>query len=96
VLAPATQEAEIRKIVIQSKPGQVIFKTLSRKHPSQKKGRWSCSRCRSRVQASVPRKPKTKPKQKNQKLRSVTIDQEQWLRPVILTIWEAEIRRMEV
>jgi hypothetical protein len=31
----ATQEAEIR-IAIQSQPQQIIPKTLSRKHPSQK------------------------------------------------------------
>jgi hypothetical protein len=32
----ATQEAEIRRIMIQSLTGQIILKTLSQKNPSQK------------------------------------------------------------
>jgi hypothetical protein len=32
----ATQEAEIRGIVIQSQPRQIVQETLSRKYPSQK------------------------------------------------------------
>jgi hypothetical protein len=34
---PATQEAEIRKIVVQSQPGQIVHKTLSQKTPSPKR-----------------------------------------------------------
>jgi hypothetical protein len=38
----ATQEAEIRRITVQSQPWQIVCKTLSLngslKHPSQKKG----------------------------------------------------------
>jgi hypothetical protein len=34
----ATQEAEIRRITVQSQPWQIVCKTLSRKNPSQKKG----------------------------------------------------------
>jgi hypothetical protein len=41
----ATQEAEIRRIVVQSQPGQIVHKTLSGKHQTQK-GWWSDSRCR--------------------------------------------------
>jgi hypothetical protein len=33
----ATQEAEIRRIMIQSQPRQIVHKTLSLKNPSQKK-----------------------------------------------------------
>jgi hypothetical protein len=33
----ATQEAEIRRIVVQSQPGQIVHKTLSQKNPSHKK-----------------------------------------------------------
>jgi hypothetical protein len=33
----ATQEAEIRRIVVQSQPGHIVCKTLSQKNPSQKK-----------------------------------------------------------
>jgi hypothetical protein len=33
-----TQEAEIRRIVVQSQHGQAVRETLSQKHPSQKKG----------------------------------------------------------
>jgi hypothetical protein len=31
-----TQEAEIREIAVRSQPGQLVRKTLFRKHPSQK------------------------------------------------------------
>jgi hypothetical protein len=30
----ATQEAEIRRIQVQSLPRQIVFKTLSKKHPT--------------------------------------------------------------
>jgi hypothetical protein len=40
----ATQEAEIRRTVVQSQPGKIVLETLSQKHPSQKKGWWSGSR----------------------------------------------------
>jgi hypothetical protein len=33
----ATQEAEIRRIVIRSQPGQIVHETLSQKNPSLKK-----------------------------------------------------------
>jgi hypothetical protein len=32
----ATQEAEIRRITVQSQPGQIVHETLSQKNPSQK------------------------------------------------------------
>jgi hypothetical protein len=32
----ATQEVEIRRIKVQSHPGQIILRTLSQKNPSQK------------------------------------------------------------
>jgi hypothetical protein len=32
----ATQEAEIRRIMVQSQPGQIIRETLSQKYPPQK------------------------------------------------------------
>jgi hypothetical protein len=35
---PVTQEEEIRKIMVQRQLGQIVYKTLSRKHLSQKKG----------------------------------------------------------
>jgi hypothetical protein len=31
----ATQEAEIRQIVVQSQPREIVLKTLSQKNPSQ-------------------------------------------------------------
>jgi hypothetical protein len=34
---PATQEAEIRRIVVRSQPGQIVCETLSQKYPSQKR-----------------------------------------------------------
>jgi hypothetical protein len=33
----ATQEAEIRRIVVQSQSRQIVHETLSRKNPSQKR-----------------------------------------------------------
>jgi hypothetical protein len=33
----ATQEAEIRKILIEASPRQIVHETLSRKNPSQKR-----------------------------------------------------------
>jgi hypothetical protein len=39
----ATQEAEIGRIMVQSQLRQIVLKTLSQKHPSQKKGWWSGS-----------------------------------------------------
>jgi hypothetical protein len=33
-----TQEAEIRRTVVQSQPRQIVHETLSRKNTSQKKG----------------------------------------------------------
>jgi hypothetical protein len=33
----ATQEAEIRRITVESQPGQVVHETLSGKKPSQKR-----------------------------------------------------------
>jgi hypothetical protein len=33
----ATQEAEIRRIMVQSQPGQIVHETLSRKYPSQRR-----------------------------------------------------------
>jgi hypothetical protein len=34
----ATQEAEIRRIEVQSQPGQIVLETLSQKNSSQKRG----------------------------------------------------------
>jgi hypothetical protein len=35
---PATQEAEIKRTMVQSQPRQIVHKTLSQKNLSQKKG----------------------------------------------------------
>jgi hypothetical protein len=53
-----TQEADIRRITVRSQPRQIVHKTLFWKHPSQKKGWWSGSRCRPRVQVPVLQKKK--------------------------------------
>jgi hypothetical protein len=42
----ATQEADIRRISVQSQLGQIVHETLSQKNPTQKKGWQSGSRCR--------------------------------------------------
>jgi hypothetical protein len=49
----ATQEAEIRRNAIQSQPRQIVHEALSQKKPITKKGWWSGSRCRPRVQTPV-------------------------------------------
>jgi hypothetical protein len=43
---PATHEAEIRRIMVQSQPREIIRETLSRKNSSQKRGWWSEAKCR--------------------------------------------------
>jgi hypothetical protein len=58
----ATQEAEIRKIMVQSQSQWIVLQTLSRKGPSQKNSWWSGSRCRPWVQTLVSQKEKTKQK----------------------------------
>jgi hypothetical protein len=48
-LAPmslAIREAEIRRIVFQSQPWQIVRETLSQNNPVTKKSWWSGSRCR--------------------------------------------------
>jgi hypothetical protein len=42
----ASQEAEIRRIVVQSQLEQIVLKILSWKKTITKKGWWSGSRCR--------------------------------------------------
>jgi hypothetical protein len=43
---PATQEAEIRRISVQSQTRQIVHKTLSQKKKITQKGWWSSSKCR--------------------------------------------------
>jgi hypothetical protein len=40
------QEAEMRRIDVQSHPGQIVLENLSRENPSGKIGWWSGLRCR--------------------------------------------------
>jgi hypothetical protein len=56
----ATQEADIRRIMVQNQPGQRVCENLSWKRSSQKKGWWSGSRCRPWVQVPVLQKKKKK------------------------------------
>jgi hypothetical protein len=51
----ATQEAEIRRIVVRSQPGQIVHETLSRKY-THKKRAGGVSRYRPWVQTSVLKK----------------------------------------
>jgi hypothetical protein len=50
---PATQEAEIRKIMVRSQPGQIVLQDPISKNPSQKQGWWSGSKWKSWVQTPV-------------------------------------------
>jgi hypothetical protein len=52
-----TQEAEIRRIEVQSQPGQNSLWDCLEKKKYQKKGWWSGSRCRPWVQTPVLQKP---------------------------------------
>jgi hypothetical protein len=45
----ATQETEIRRIIVRSQPQQIVCKTLSCKKPFTIKGWWGGSRCRPPV-----------------------------------------------
>jgi hypothetical protein len=49
----ANQEAEIRRIVVQSQPRQISGRPYLKKTHHKKKGWWSGSRCRPRVQTPV-------------------------------------------
>jgi hypothetical protein len=53
----ATQEAEIKRVMVWRQSGQIVRETLSPKYLTQK-GLVTGSRCRPRVQASVPQKRK--------------------------------------
>jgi hypothetical protein len=56
-----TQEAEIKKVMFLSHPGQIFHKTLSKKKKTfTKKGWQSDSRCRPWVQTPVLKKKKSK------------------------------------
>jgi hypothetical protein len=62
----ATQEAEIRRITVQSQPRQIVHKTLSGKNPSQKRAvEWL------KVQA-LSSNPSTAKKQNKQKSHLIT------------------------
>jgi hypothetical protein len=52
----ATQEAEIRRIMVWSQPRQIVLRDPILKKPFTKKGWWSGSRCRPWIQATVPQK----------------------------------------
>jgi hypothetical protein len=68
----ATQEAEIKRIAVQSHPGQIVHETISRKTHHTKKGWWSGSRCRLLVQTPVPKKKKRN--QTNKKHKKAALD----------------------
>jgi hypothetical protein len=54
----ATQEAEIRRIAVQSQPKQIVCETTS-KNPITKKGWWSGSTCRPSSNPSTAKKRDT-------------------------------------
>jgi hypothetical protein len=39
----ATQEAEVRRVVVQSQPRKIVYDILSQKYPMQNRGWWSGS-----------------------------------------------------
>jgi hypothetical protein len=52
----STQEAEIRRIAVQSQPGQIVQETLPQKKPFMKKDWWSNSRYRPCTKKEKKRK----------------------------------------
>jgi hypothetical protein len=55
ILATPTQEAEIRRIAVQSQSqANSLQDPISKKKKIRKKGWWSCSRYRPQVQVTVP------------------------------------------
>jgi hypothetical protein len=56
----ATQEAEIRRITVQSQPGQIVRNTLSRKYPAQKGlAKWLKVKALSSSPSTAKKKNKT-------------------------------------
>jgi hypothetical protein len=58
----ATQEAEIRRISVQSQPRQIVHKTLSRKKPIKKRARGVAQGVGHEFKPSTAKKEKTKNK----------------------------------
>jgi hypothetical protein len=84
-----TQEAKIRRIVVQSQPRQIVLETLSWKKPITKKDWWSGSRCRHWVQAPVLKRQKKKKKKIPYSLGRVL-----WtLLLLILFVWQDKRRQ---
>jgi hypothetical protein len=50
----AAQEAEIRRIKVQSQAGQIVHETLCQKKPFTKKGWWNGSRCGPEFKSQYP------------------------------------------
>jgi hypothetical protein len=61
---PATQEAEIRRITVQSQPGQIICKTLSQKN-HHKKGLVEWLKVKALSSSPSTKKKKKKPHRKS-------------------------------
>jgi hypothetical protein len=81
----ATQEAEIRRITVQSQPRQIVLKSLSQKTLHK-------SRAGGMAQGEGPEF-----KHQHHKKKKNSVAGCQWLTPiVVLAIQEAEIRRITV
>jgi hypothetical protein len=63
---PSYSETETRRITVWRQHGQIVRETLAQKYPSQKKGWWSGSGCKSWVQIPVlEKRRKEKEKKKD-------------------------------
>jgi hypothetical protein len=71
LLILATQEADIRRIAVQSQPRQIVCKTLSRKTLSQKGGGGMVEWFKVKALSSSPRTSKTK--QNKKEIQKLTI-----------------------
>jgi hypothetical protein len=65
----ATQEAEIRRISVQNRPGQIVHETLSQKHSIQKmaSGVAQVIECLASKHETLSSSPTTAKKEKNRK-----------------------------
>jgi hypothetical protein len=89
-----TQEVEIRRIMVQSQPGQTVRKTLYQNKTKQNKKNPSQNRARGVAQGESPEFNPSSSKKKKKKMEKRPGCQ--WLMPVILATQVAEIRRITV
>jgi hypothetical protein len=69
----STQEAEIRRIMVQSQPGQIVWETLSQKNPSQKRDGGVDQGVGPEFKLQYHKKKKKKKKEKSSQTKQVVL-----------------------